>query len=144
MPLPDSPLCPVRAFKLMCTLVPAPSDAPAFCRIRHGSNYPIHAAALDRFLKTVLKLAVWTYILETEEASSYLGVTFTANLTWDKHIQAITNKGNRTLDFIRRNLRECSVPVKAATNAQATHSRIGRRISHGYDRASSVAIRISP
>ena len=29
-------------------------------------------------------------------------------------------------------------------NAQVTHSRIWRRISHGYDPASSVAIRISP
>ena len=35
--LPDSPLCSVWAFKLMCTLVPAPSDASAFCRIHHGS-----------------------------------------------------------------------------------------------------------
>ena len=33
----------------------------------------------------------------------------------DKHIQNITNKGNRTLSFIRRNLRECTVPVKSAT-----------------------------
>ena len=56
--LPDSPLCPVRTFKIMCTLVPAPSEAPAFCRSRHGSIVPIHAAALNRFLKAVLKLAV--------------------------------------------------------------------------------------
>ena len=56
--LSDSPLCHVRAFKLMCTLVPAPLDSPAFCRIHHGSIFPIHDAALDRFLKTVLKLAV--------------------------------------------------------------------------------------
>ena len=55
------------------------------------------------------------HILETEEASSYLGVTITDNLTWDKHIQNISNKGNRTLGFIRRNLRDCTVPVKAAT-----------------------------
>ena len=33
----------------------------------------------------------------------------------DKHIQNITNKGNKTLGFIRRNLRECTVPVKAVT-----------------------------
>ena len=56
--LSDSPLCHVRAFKLMCTLVPAPLDSPAFCRIHHGSIFPIHNAALDRFLKTVFKLAV--------------------------------------------------------------------------------------
>ena len=55
------------------------------------------------------------HILETEEASSYLGVTITNNLMLYKHIQNITNKGNRTLGFIRRNLRDCTVPVKAAT-----------------------------
>ena len=33
----------------------------------------------------------------------------------DKHIQNITNKGNRTLGFIRRNLRGCTAPVKAVT-----------------------------
>ena len=55
------------------------------------------------------------HILQTEKASSYLGVTITDNLTWDKHIQNTTNKGNRTLGFIRRNLRECTVPVKATT-----------------------------
>ena len=42
----------------MCTLVPATSEAPAFCRICHGSIVQIHAAALDRFFKAVLKLAV--------------------------------------------------------------------------------------
>ena len=33
---------------------------------------------------------------------------------------------------------------KLLSYAQVTHSRIWRRISHGYDPASSVAIRISP
>ena len=55
------------------------------------------------------------HILETEDASSYLGVTITNNLTLDKHVQNIANKGNRTLGFIRRNLKECTAPVKAAT-----------------------------
>ena len=48
------------------------------------------------------------HILETEEGSSYLWVTITDNLMWDKHIQNITNKGNRTLGLIQRNLRECT------------------------------------
>ena len=34
---------------------------------------------------------------------------------------------------------EYSIP-----DAKVTHSRIGRRMSHGYDPASSEAIRISP
>ena len=44
------------------------------------------------------------HILETEEARRNLGVTITDNSTWDKHIQNITNEGNRILGFIRRNL----------------------------------------
>ena len=55
--LHDSPLCPVRAFKLMCQLVPAPPDAPAFCYLEKGSLFPIHAPLLDRYLKRFLKAA---------------------------------------------------------------------------------------
>ena len=40
-------------------------------------------------------------------------------------------------------LRTCSKFVTVCY-AQVTHSRIGRRISHGYDPASFVAIRIGP
>ena len=51
--LHDSPLCPVRAFKLMCQLVPAPPDAPAF----KDSLIPIHTPLLDRYPKCSLKAA---------------------------------------------------------------------------------------
>ena len=71
------------------------------------------AARNKKILQSEYKLH--GHILETKEASIYLGVTITDNLTWDKHIQNITNKGNITLNFIRRNLRDCTVPVKAAT-----------------------------
>ena len=55
--LQDSPLCPIRAFKLMCKLVPAPPDAPAFGYLRKGSIIPIHAPILDSYLKRLLKAA---------------------------------------------------------------------------------------
>ena len=74
----------------------------------------LRIAPRNKILQSEYKLH--GHILETEEASSYLVVTITDNLTWDKHIQNITNKGNRTLGFIRRNLRECTVLVKAATH----------------------------
>ena len=51
--LPDSPLCPVRAFKLTCQLVPG----PAFCRLFKGSIIPIHASFLDRYFKRLLNAA---------------------------------------------------------------------------------------
>ena len=43
-------------------------------------------------------------ILEVEHAK-YLGVTISANLKWEKHINGITSKANSTLHFINRTLR---------------------------------------
>jgi hypothetical protein len=40
------------------------------------------------------------------EASKYLGVTINNNLS--------LAKGNKTLGFIRRNLKDCTKPVKSA------------------------------
>jgi hypothetical protein len=50
------------------------------------------------------------------EASKYLGVTININLSWDRHIDNIVGKGNKTLGFIRRNLKDCIKPVKSAAN----------------------------
>ena len=55
------------------------------------------------------------HTLEVVDASKYLGVTLTENLLWDKHIQNTVSKGNRTVGFLRRNLRDCTPPVKAST-----------------------------
>ena len=43
--------------------------------------------------------------LETVESAKYLGVTLQSNASWDKHIDGICAKANRTLGFIRRNLK---------------------------------------
>lgn len=55
------------------------------------------------------------HTLATEDASKYLGVTLTSNLSWNEHVENITAKGNRTLGFVRRNLKDCTPPVKAAS-----------------------------
>lgn len=44
-------------------------------------------------------------ILETVNSVKYLGVTMNQDLSWDNHIDNICNKANRTLGFLRRNLR---------------------------------------
>ena len=63
--------------------------------------------------KTIYQLHGHT--LEVVDASKYLGVTLTEDLSWDKHIQNIVSKGYRTVSFLRRNLRDCTPPVKAST-----------------------------
>ena len=42
------------------------------------------------------------------------------NLSWNKHMENVAAKGNRTLGFIKRNLRECTKPVKAASYTTLT------------------------
>lgn len=53
--------------------------------------------------------------LETTASSKYLGVAITEDLSWKKHIESTINKGNRAVGFLRRNFRECTTDVKAAT-----------------------------
>ena len=52
--------------------------------------------------------------MEVVDSSKYLGVTISEDLAWKKHIDNTVNKANRTLGFIRRNLGDCTAPVKAA------------------------------
>ena len=47
------------------------------------------------------------HTLEVVEASKYLGVTITNDLSWDRHIDNVAAKGNR-----RRNLRVCTKQVR--------------------------------
>ena len=56
------------------------------------------------------------HTLDNVEASKYQGVTININLSWDRHIDNIVGKGNKTLGFIRRNLKDCIKPVKSAAN----------------------------
>ena len=44
--------------------------------------------------------------LESVDHSKYLGVSISNNLSWNQHIQNVTAKGNRTLGFVKRNLKE--------------------------------------
>ncbi len=53
------------------------------------------------------------HTLQTEKDSKYLGVTISSNLKWDNHIGNITNKANRTLGFLRRNMRGCNTMIRA-------------------------------
>ena len=45
--------------------------------------------------------------LQTVSSTKYLGVEFSHNLKWDKHIAQMTSKANSTSAFIWRNLKGC-------------------------------------
>ena len=52
------------------------------------------------------------HTLERERTSKYLGVTISQDLKWNTHISNITSKANKSLGFIRRNMRGCKPSAK--------------------------------
>ena len=51
--------------------------------------------------------------LKSVESAKYLGETITSDLRWNCHVSNITNKGNQTLGFLKRNLKIKSPALKA-------------------------------
>lgn len=65
------------------------------------------------------KPVCFDYVLNGEkllkvDSIKYLGVFITSDLSWDKHVQFICNKGNKILGVLQRNLCFCSSDVKLA------------------------------
>ena len=52
------------------------------------------------------------HLLEHVTSAKYLGITINSNLNWDEHINNTTTKANKTLGFLRRNLKISSKNVK--------------------------------
>ena len=52
------------------------------------------------------------HTLEIVHNSKYLGVTLTSDLTWDMHINSICAKANKSLGFLRRNLKIPAISLK--------------------------------
>ncbi len=55
------------------------------------------------------------HILDKVNEAKYQGVNISNELTWSTHVSVITQKGNCTLDFIIRYLKNC--PMKLKENA---------------------------
>jgi hypothetical protein len=66
-------------------------------RMKRDTNYSLHG-----------------HILEVESWSKYLGVNISDDLTWRDHIEKTASKANRTVGFLRRNMRDCSKRVRNA------------------------------
>lgn len=52
------------------------------------------------------------HVLEKVNNVKYLGVTIQQNMNWDGHVNAVYNKANKTLGFLRRNLKISSRTIK--------------------------------
>ena len=50
--------------------------------------------------------------LEAIDTTKYLGVYLFKDLGWNDHVRHITNKANKTLGFLKRNLKHCSATTK--------------------------------
>ena len=50
--------------------------------------------------------------LEALDTTKYLGVHLSKDLRWNEHVRNISNKANKTLGFLKRNLRHCSKATK--------------------------------
>ena len=51
-------------------------------------------------------------VLESVDSAKYLGVNISQDLSWNHHINEITGKANRTLGFIKRNVKTKNEQVK--------------------------------
>ena len=50
--------------------------------------------------------------LEAIDTTKYLGVYLSKDLRWNNYMRKITNKENKTLGFLKRNLKQCSSSTK--------------------------------
>lgn len=60
----------------------------------------------------IYKYTLHNHILKSTNKAKYLGVSITKDLTWNSHINDITNKANASLRFIKRNVKTNSIKTK--------------------------------
>ena len=58
------------------------------------------------------------HYLDTVDSTKYLGVHLSNDLRWNEHVKNISSKANKTLGFLKRNLRHC--PSKTKETAYRT------------------------
>jgi hypothetical protein len=75
-----------------------------------GKCYQLTVSNKRSQLKTGYKM--FGQELQQVEHHPYLGVELSQNLSWGQHIDIISNRANRSLNFIRRNLSRCSSTTK--------------------------------
>ena len=87
------------------------SDLDALSTWEHQWSMEFHPqkcsnmSASKKDLKLNAAYTLHGHTLENVKSTKYLGVNIQNDLKWDGHIDSICNKANRTLGFLRRNLK---------------------------------------
>ena len=64
------------------------------------------------------------HTLESVSSAKYLGVTLQSNLKWNKHIDNTTSNGNKSLGFLKRNLKVANTEIKSRTYQALVHPKL--------------------
>ena len=80
------------------------------------STYKMHCSHHHQTQDGVLpsQYQLHGHTLSTETEARYLGVKITADLRWDAHITDVCNKANKTLGFLRRNIKTINERIENA------------------------------
>ena len=70
----------------------------------------LHITRLKHPLNT--QYSINGQVLKATDTAKYLGVSIAKDLSWNDHISSITAKANRTLGFVKRNVRTNNGKVK--------------------------------
>ena len=62
-----------------------------------------------------MKYLLHGYVLESVPSAKYLGVTISEDLKWTDHINDISKKANKTLGFLKRNIRIHNKDLKSTS-----------------------------
>jgi hypothetical protein len=89
------------------------------CYVLRMSRHQTHAKStnVNAKARTDTKTLTKMYelnncILKTVTDNAYLGLQIHEDLTWDTHIQQVISKANRSLGFLKRNLKRCPQRLK--------------------------------
>ena len=78
---------------------------PENCQVIHISTNKRHER------HTIYRLH--SHTLEAVDSGKYLGLTISDGLSWHRHVDAVAAKTSRTLEFLQRNLGQCTTEVRS-------------------------------
>ena len=82
----------------------------------HGVQYPSKCTVLQVTRSRISfpsSYVLHGQVLETVNCAKYLEVNISNDLSWSQHIQAVSNSENRTLEFLKCNIRSKNPGVRS-------------------------------